>query len=244
MLPRLAAPLLAIATLATVLPLSTQQAEAQMSVFTCPGGRMLSVAEGKELLQKVQVRYAGLDSMSGTFRQESYVAALDEGEASSGEMVFAKPGRMRWTYRVPREQEVVIRERELWLYQVDKRQVMIDDIGNVLLSNLPVSFMMGIGDLARDFELRGACRTPEGVVLNLVPQKARASTDKTQELEGFQLLVDEGQKLPKGAKITSLGGNVTAIIFENLKVGSTQVEERRFVLDLPKGVDVMDRRLQ
>ena len=244
MVSRLATYLLTGALVVLVLPLSTRQAQAQMNVFNCPGGRMLSVAEGKDLLQKVQARYAGLDSMSGTFRQESYVAALDEGEASSGEMVFAKPGRMRWTYRVPREQEVVIRERELWLYQVDKRQVMIDDIGNVLLSNLPVSFMMGIGDLARDFELRGACRTAGGVVLNLVPQKARAAADKTQELEGFQLLVDEGQKLPKGAKITSLGGNVTAIVFENLKVGSTQVEERRFVLDLPKGVDVMDRRLQ
>lgn len=239
MLTRLATPLLA-----TMLAVFCQQADAQMNAFTCPGGHMLSVAEGKALLQKVQERYSALDSMSGTFRQESYVAALDEGEASSGEMVFAKPGRMRWTYRIPREQEVVIRERELWLYQVDKRQVLIDDIGNVLLSNLPVSFMMGIGDLGRDFELRGACRTSVGVVINLVPQKSRSSTDKTQELEGFQLLIDDGQKLPKGAKITSLGGNITAIVFEDLKVGLAQVADDRFVLDLPKGVDIMDRRLQ
>lgn len=219
-------------------------AQAQMTAFNCPGGQLLSAGQAKEILAKVQERYSSIDSLSGDFRQESYVAALDEGEASSGEMVFAKPGRMRWTYKVPRPQEVVVRERELWLYQVDKQQVMIDDIGQVLLSNLPVSFMMGIGNLARDFDLKGACRSPEGVVLNLVPQKSRASTDRTEELEGFQLLVDEPQKLPKGAKITSLGGNITAIIFSNLKVGTARVEDRRFVLDLPKGVDVMDRRLQ
>ncbi len=219
-------------------------AQAQMKAFLCEGGQVLSATQAKVILSQVQERYSGLDSLSGDFRQESYVAALDEGEASSGAMVFAKPGRMRWTYKAPREQEVVIRNRELWLYQVDKQQVMIDDIGQVLLSNLPVSFMMGIGDLGRDFELKGACRGPDGVVLNLVPQKSRASKDQTQELEGFQLLVDDAQKLPKGAKITSLGGNITAIVFSNLKVGTSQVEDGRFVLDLPKGVDVMDRRLQ
>jgi len=218
--------------------------EAQMRAFSCPSGKKLSTAEGKALLQKVQERYSHIESLRGQFNQESYVAALDEGEGSSGDMIFAKPGKMRWTYKVPREQEVVIRDRELWLYQVDKQQVMIDDIGQVLLSNLPVSFMMGLGNVTRDFELKGACRGAEGVVLSLVPQKSRAETDKTDALEGFDLLVDESQNVPKGAKITSLGGNITAIVFDKLKVGGDPVEARIFVLDLPKGVDVMDRRLK
>ena len=218
-------------------------AYAQMKSFACASGQPLSVAQGRAILQKVQDQYSRTDSLRGVFRQESYMAALDEGESSSGEMIFAKPGRMRWTYRVPREQEVVIRDRELWLYQADKQQVLIDDIGQVLLSNLPVSFMMGIGNMTRDFELKSACRGPDGVILSLVPQKSRTETDKTDALEGFQLLVEESQNLPKGAKITSLGGNVTAIVFEKLRVGSGPVEAGTFVLDYPKGVDVMDRRL-
>jgi outer membrane lipoprotein-sorting protein len=62
-------------------------------------------------------------------------------------------------------------------------------------------------------------------------------------LEGFQLLVDEHQNLPKGAKITSLGGNITAIIFEGLSTKGVKVDGATFVLDYPKGVDVMDRRV-
>jgi hypothetical protein len=98
--------------------------------------------------------------------------------------------------------------------------------------------------VTRDFELKGACRGPGGVILSLVPQKTRAETDQTDALEGFDLLVDESQNVPKGAKIKSLGGNVTAIVFDKLKVGGAPVEARTFVLDLPKGVDVMDRRLK
>ena len=228
-------------TLSLITRVST--VEAQMQAFACSSGHALTMAQGMGILRKVQDEYSHIESLRGSFKQESYVAALDEGEASSGEMVFSKPGRMRWTYKAPREQEVVIRERELWLYQVDKQQVMIDDIGQVLLSNLPVSFMMGLGNVTRDFELQAACKSPDGVVLSLVPQKSRASADKTEALEGFQLLVDEAQNIPKGAKITSLGGNITAIVFEKVRVGSSPDPAATFVLDLPKGVDVMDRRL-
>jgi outer membrane lipoprotein carrier protein len=181
--------------------------------------------------------------MSGGFKQDSFVAALDEGEQSSGEMKFAKPGKMRWSYKQPRLQEVVIRAGELWMYQPDKGQVMIDDIGAVLLSALPISFLMGIGNVTKDFDLVSACRGPDGVIIKLVPHgKAGGERDEREGLEGFDLLVDEGKSLPKGAKITSVGGNVTAIVFENLQLNRDLGGGERFVLEYPKGVDILDRR--
>jgi outer membrane lipoprotein-sorting protein len=131
----------------------------------------------------------------------------------------------------------------LWLYQPDKNQVLIDDISQVLLSNLPIVFMTGLGNLSRDFDFQGACRSADGVVLTLQPHKSEPS-EQSDPLEGFQLLVDEDQSLPKGAKITSLGGNVTAIIFEGLRTKGVKVDAATFVLDYPKGVDVIDRRLE
>ena len=216
-------------------------ADAQGRAFACKDAPQLSEAEGKEFLEKVQARYVGIESLKGNFQQHSYVAALDESEDSSGEMWFSKPGKMRWEYSQPRKQSVVVNESTLWLYQPDKGQVMVDDIGNVLLSNLPISFMMGVGNLSRDFELRGGCRGPEGAVLSLVPKKAKG--ESSDALEGFDLLVDTAQFLPKGAKISSLGGNVTSIVFKNVTVDGATLDPRRFVLEYPKGVDVMDRRL-
>jgi outer membrane lipoprotein-sorting protein len=162
-------------------------------------------------------------------------------------MLFAKPGKMRWSYKQPRAQEVVVRDDELWIYQPDKGQVMIDDIRSALLSALPISFMMGLGNLGRDFELVSACRSAErGVVIKLKPKAASGAPSKGQEegLEGFDLLVDHEKDLPKGAKITSVGGNVTAIVFENLVLNPSGLTPERFVLEYPKGVDLLDRRAQ
>jgi outer membrane lipoprotein carrier protein len=216
---------------------------AQMKAFECVAGQEVSLERGRELLTKVQNEYASIEVLQGNFQQDSYVAALDESEVSSGEMWFGKPGKMRWVYAKPRAQTVVINEGTLWLYQVENRQVIIDDIRKVLLSSLPVSFMMGLGNVHRDFELRGACKGSEGVILRLVPQKSTKKGESEEALQGFELLVDEQRALPKGAKISSLGGNVTAILFKNLLSKGVASDPRRFVLEYPKGVDVMDRRL-
>jgi outer membrane lipoprotein carrier protein len=217
--------------------------DAQMRSFDCRTGAEMKSDEGRRLLDSVQRTYSGIEVLHGKFRQDSYVAALDEGEVSSGEMWFGKPGKMRWVYKEPRDQVVVINSGVLWLYQPDKNQVLIDDISQVLLSNLPIVFMTGLGNLSRDFDFQGACRSADGVVLTLQPHKAQASA-QSDPLEGFQLLVDEDQSLPKGAKITSLGGNITAIIFEGLRTKGVRVDGATFVLDHPKGVDVIDRRLE
>jgi outer membrane lipoprotein carrier protein len=218
-------------------------AVAQLKSFECKTDSALVQPQARALIEKVQKQYAGIESMSGGFHQDSFVAALDEGEQSSGEMVFAKPGKMRWSYKQPRPQEVIVREGELWMYQPDKGQVMIDDIGAVLLSALPISFLMGIGNVTRDFDLVSACRGLDGVIIKLVPHgKSGAGRDEREGLEGFDLLVDEGKSLPKGAKITSVGGNVTAIVFENLQLNRSLGGAERFVLEYPKGVDILDRR--
>jgi outer membrane lipoprotein carrier protein len=218
-------------------------AHAEGRAFVCSKSSELSSTEARELLGKVQSTYASIETLHGGFKQDSYVAALDEQETSSGEMWFGKPGKMRWVYAKPRPQTVVINGGTLWLYQPENRQVVIDDIGNVLLSSLPVSFMMGLGNLSRDFELKGACKGSEGVVLQLVPHKKGEKEGQGDSLDGFDLLVDAAQGLPKGAKISSLGGNTTEIVFSDLSTKEGGQPEGRFVLEYPKGVDVMDRRL-
>jgi outer membrane lipoprotein carrier protein len=237
-------PLRSLASISFAAISSLGTASAQLDSFECTGSATVTQSEARSILERVQKTYSQIDSMSGDFRQDSYIAALDEGEASSGQMIFAKPGKMRWSYKQPRLQEVVVREGELWMYQPDKGQVMIDDIGNVLLSALPISFLMGIGNLTKDFDLLSACRSKGGVVLKLVPHEKDAKKGESEGLEGFDLLVNQAKNLPQGAKITSVGGNVTAIIFENLQLNRPTGDGNRFVLEYPKGVDILDRRLR
>ena len=226
-----------------VLGAGVPSAIAQLESFSCKGSGAVAPAEARQILQRVQSQYAGVESMRGGFRQDSYVAALDEGETSSGQMAFAKPGKMRWSYRTPRVQEVIVRDGELWMYQPDKAQVLIDNIETVLLSALPISFLMGLGNVTKDFVLVSACRGAAGIILRLIPNTEGAKAERSEGLEGFDLLVNEAKSLPQGAKITSVGGNITGIVFENLQLNVPSQGGDRFVLEYPKGVDILDRRI-
>lgn len=223
-------------------------AHAQMRAFECYPDKKLSDDEGRGVMNRVQSRYTEIATLHGDFSQESYVAALDQGEQSSGEMWFSKPGKMRWEYKEPRKQLVVIRDNTLWLYQPDKGQVLVDDISQVLLSQLPVAFMSGLGNLTKDFTFKGACKSPEGIVVSLTPRRAEKGAGSlgaepgNDELEGFELLVSGTENLPQGARVTSLGGNITAIVFRHTKTAGVEVKPSTFVLEYPNGVDIMDRR--
>lgn len=214
--------------------------------FSCAkASPKISPNEALAIVQRVQAQYSSIGSMRGDFSQDSFVAALDEGELSSGSMVFLKPGKMRWSYKKPREQEVVIRDGEMWIYQPDKGQVLIDRIDNVLLSALPISFLMGLGNLTKDFKVLSACyAVRDGVLLSFEPVKSGPQDGKQrgENLEGFTLLVDHRGGVPRGAKVNSVGGNRTVILFEGLEVNPAQGVDDRFKLEYPKGVDILDRR--
>jgi hypothetical protein len=127
---------------------------------------------------------------------------------------------------------------------------MVDAIQSALLSDLPIAFLMGLGDLTRDFSVTSGCKTPDGVVVSLKPKakinSAESPDSETSggDLSGFDLLLDEGAALPKGAMVTALGGNVTAIVFEKLRTSAVNAPPGTFVLEYPKGVDIVDRRAQ
>lgn len=213
-------------------------------LFACGvKGSSFSSGEALRWVKNVQKHYSSIESISGEFIQRSFIVALDEGERSSGFMAFSKPGRMRWSYKEPREQEVLIRDGTMTLYQVDTEQVIIQDVREVLLSALPVSFLMGIGDLDRDFKVISGCRTRAGnVALVLEPSNRSATTSENEELGGFVLLIDSEKKVPIGAKITSVGGNITEIVFKNQKLNDLSRNAEVFVLEYPSSVDLVDRR--
>ena len=203
------------------------------SAFTC----VKPLPSDTALLGKVQSQYAKVGTLSSHFTQASYLAALDTAEESSGQMYFQKPGKMRWNYVAPDEQVFIVDEKTLWFYQATDKQVVVDNFSDVLISDLPVAFVMGLGDLSRDFKLKDMCQSEKGIVLNLVP----ASASHGKDLQGFGLLIDAKENTPKGAKVTDVSGNQTTILFDEQKT-NVSVASDIFTPTFPAGVDMIDRR--
>lgn len=206
--------------------------------FVC--GQALGATEGSELLKRAQAAYQSVATLRASFLQESSVAALDETEEASGSVTFQRPGRMRWDYHFPERQVFLVRDQTVWFYQPDLTQVIVHSLGDVLLEDMPVSFLMGIGDLSKDFILGESCRTSTGVLFTLDPRRERGSVE--EGLQSFELLVSKEDSLPRGARVRDLGGNVTTIILSGLTVDDVGLAVDTFEPEFPAGVDIDDRR--
>lgn len=190
------------------------------------------------LVEQVQESYRSVKYLKAKFLQESTLAAFgDAAEQSSGLVWFEQPGKMRWDYQQPEPQRFLIKDRAFWHYRELDAQVTVAEFEEVFVSELPVSFLLGIGDLTRKFKLVEACRTSEGILLNLVP------IDSADEagLEQFSLLIDANSKLPKGARVVNVGGNIDQFLLSAIELRPFKGDEV-FSEDFGARVYLDDRR--
>lgn len=189
------------------------------------------------LLEKVQSSYSKVSTVQASFAQVAYLSALDVQEVSTGKVWFQKPGKMRWRYESPEIQEFGIAGSEVVLYQEADKQVIVDAASSVLLSDLPVSFLLGLGNLKRDFTLLESCKGEGGTVISVVPKDEKSQ----QGVRLLKLAITPDTLRPLGAEVTDEAGNVTTIRLIN-PTWNGGVTATDLVVAYPKGVDVVDRR--
>ena len=213
--------------------LSFELAHASSSAFVCER----SMERTSSLLLKTQAAYENVAHYSADFRQYSFLAALDVSEQSTGKMYFSRPGKMRWEYSAPDEQIFVTNDGVLWLYQPLDKQLELGNFRDAFITDLPVSFLMGVGNLRQKFDLKSACHSSEGLVLELSPKRAKDE----EALKGFKLLVSSEDYRPLGAEVEDVSGNVTAFILTNSTI-LDDADGSLYKIDVPDGTDVIDRR--
>ncbi len=142
---------------------------------------------------------------------------------------------MDWSYNKPEIQRFIADGHTLWYYQPKDRQVTIGDFRESFESDLPVSFLMGLGKLSENFTLKESCKVERGLKLSLQPKNHEGS------MQSFELLVSETRYLPLGAQVVDAGGNETKISLFNLNWDKS-FEDQSFVFSIPRGVDIIDNR--
>ncbi len=120
------------------------------------------------------------------FFQESKITSLDRLQRANGRVEVAfnylqeqtvPEVKFRWQYEQPTTQEIVSDGKTLWVYLPENNQVIQSDIEmvNQARQNDPMTFLTGLGNLSRDFQIGWA--TPQNdidgnYVLELRPQRA------------------------------------------------------------------------
>jgi outer membrane lipoprotein carrier protein len=185
----------------------------------------------------VQKHYEAVSDLAARFDQTTQVASLGMQGAgkptrSSGDAVFAKPGRMRWHYKQPSESLVVSDGKTAWIYDKAANEAQHLPGAEGLMSGAAVQFLIGNGDLLRDFKVRALECDGDPVRLELVPVEPAT-------YEKLEIAADRASGEVRETAIYDLVGNVTRIVFHDVQT-NRHPEPGIFTFDPPKGVRVVE----
>lgn len=202
---------------------------------------------------------SGIYDFQADFFQESQIASIDRVQRGRGEVSFkfqrlnlvdAPLAMFRWEYREPTDQEIISDGRTLWVYQPDNRQVIESDISQAAgqQSDNPVSFLSGLGNLSRDFNIRWGAPNIDregNYVLELEPRRI------SPLIRTLRIVVDRnavndyvennrtGEYFPVLATmVNDPNDNRTTIEFQDIQV-NRNLSEGFFVFHRPAGVEVV-----
>jgi len=146
---------------------------------------------------------------------------------------YSKPAKMLWAYEEPDGQFVLADGTHLYFYQPAENQIIKTLLGAAFRSDLPLSFLLGIGQIRTHFRPGVVEQIAEDYLINLYPIKANTGLNK------LQLLISPQDYDIKRARIEDTGGNRWTIHFRNIERG-IGLEPSVFELKAPKGADIVE----
>ncbi len=169
-------------------------------------------------------------SARGKFVQEVVDQNGTSEGTSHGEFKFVRPNRFSWMILKPYPQTILFDGKELWLYDPDLGQVTVKKIGDAAPTS-PASILFGQGDLKKAFEIDDLDKEDGLLWAGALPKKEDVSFSHIRV--GF----DETGWL-RQMRLFDHFGRMTKLTFGDMEL-NVSIKDEEFVLDLPKGVDVL-----
>jgi outer membrane lipoprotein carrier protein len=190
----------------------------------------------KRAIAAVQARYEGIRDLRARFVQTTSGAAIGARApaqtTSRGIVVVAKPSRMRWTYEAPEASVVVSDGKTLWIYDSGFGEVQRMPVGDGFLSGAALQFLLGRGEMEREFDVRLISCKANSVELELTPREPTS-------YEKLRIVADPRSGNVSRTRIDDLLGNVVEVAFSETEVNlGPSADVFRF--EPPAGVRVID----
>jgi outer membrane lipoprotein carrier protein len=182
-----------------------------------------------ETVERIQKRYDEIQDIQGKFSQTSYIKDLDRVERYEGEFFIRKPSSMRWLYSEPRDEEVIIREGDIWIYKKSEKQVLKSTYSKDAYSQVPIALLSSIGNLKTDFDIKMIKEDN----LELKPLHQMGFIKKI-------LLEVNSRVFPiKAFSIFDIYGNKVDVIVKDIEI-NPGLKDSFFIFTPPPGVEVFD----
>lgn len=190
-------------------------------------------ATAEAIVDNLQKSYEAISDFTADFQQEAEIKTLGRTLKSWGKVYFKRPGRMLWRYEEPKGQWVLADGKSLYYYQPEPKQVLKSPLKSAFRSDAPLSFLLGLGNLKRDFKptLKGSEK--DHYLLQLGPKNDMGGVGEIVlgvQRQSYDIL---------WARIRDAAGNVTSVRFSNLRKG-VGLKDSLFRAQIPDGADVIE----
>jgi outer membrane lipoprotein carrier protein len=181
-------------------------------------------ASAADLARKVQGYYERTSDLEARFEQTYTYSGFGRRQVSSGTLRVKKPGMMRWDYEKPARKTIAVKGSRLVQLEPEENQAYVDERFDASAMSAAVTFLLGKGDLAREFDLS----LGEAGSLVLRPK------EPDPRVESIALAVGPDGAV-SGTRVVDGSGNVNEIRFTNVR-RNPGLPEAAFDVKLPKDV--------
>jgi len=207
-----------------------------LAIAIAPAAQAADGDCARAVADRVQRRYEKVRDLHARFEQRTERASLGgapaEALVASGEVVFAKPGKMRWRYESPEPSLVVSDGATLWIYDEKAREAQKLALKEGYLSAAGVQFLLGEGKLLDEFEITAKQCAGATVSLGLVPKR-------DAQYERLELGVDPKSGAVLETVVVDLFGNRTVVAFRGMRENAG-AEPGLFRFEPPPGARVLE----
>jgi len=183
--------------------------------------------EAPVLAGKVQAYYEKTKDFAANFVQTYTYSAAGRSQTSRGTLRVKKPGKLRWDYLDPSKKTIVVNGARLVQYEPEENQAFVDEHFDASAMSAAVTFLLGKGKLAREFELSAEAADR----LVLTPRKPDARVDRV-----VLTVSDSGEVTD--TRVVDGSGNVNEVEFQKLQ-RNVGLKDDVFDLELPKDVHLV-----
>ena len=196
-------------------------------------GRAAETNNADAVVDALQKTYDATVDFVADFRQETEVKTLGRSLKASGKLSFKRPGRMLWNYETPKGQFVLADGKHLFFYQPEQNQVIKSPLKNAFRGDIPLSFLLGLGNLKKDFNATLKASDESQNILRLEPKG---------EAGGYSEILIGVSKSSSDilwVSVRDAASNLTTLRFSGMRK-SVGLKDNLFQVQIPNGADVVE----
>ncbi|MDO9242659.1 MAG: outer membrane lipoprotein chaperone LolA [Rhodocyclaceae bacterium] len=191
-------------------------------------GLIFSAAASAAGIDQLKAFWANTQSAQGTFAQSVATQSGRKPQNSTGQFVFARPGKLRWAYEKPYALLLVADGEKLWSYDADLNQVTISKMDKALGAS-PAALLTG-ESLDKHFVLTEAGAADGLEIVDATPKASDGTFARVR--------IGLRDNLPRLMEVRDNFGQTTTLLFTEFQPNPRLAKDAfRFVP--PKGADVV-----